>query len=51
MEVTGTIPQVFVQQYHKCGDKKIAVVQKDFGIWKPYTWKEQMGVREYANLK
>ena len=50
MEVTGTIPQVFVQQYHKCGDKKIAVVQKDFGIWKPYTWKEQYEIVKYFAL-
>jgi len=50
MEVTGTIPQVFVQQYHKCGDKKIAVVQKDFGIWKPYTWKQQYEIVKYFAL-
>jgi len=50
MEVTETIPQIFVQQYHKHGDRKIAVVQKDFGIWKPYTWQEQYEIVKYFAL-
>lgn len=50
MEVTDTIPKIFVQQYHKYGDEKIAVVQKDFGIWKPYTWKEQYEIVKYFAL-
>jgi len=50
MEVTDTIPKVFIQQYRKYGDEKIAVVQKDFGIWKPYTWKEQYEIVKYFSL-
>jgi len=41
MEAADTIPKLFQQQYKKYGDKKIAVVQKDLGIWQAYTWKEQ----------
>ncbi len=48
--VTETIPQVFLRQYQKYGDKKIAVVQKDFGIWKPYTWQEQYEIVKYFAL-
>ncbi len=47
MEVADTIPKVFAQKYHTHGDNKIAVVQKDFGIWKPYTWKDQYDIVKY----
>jgi len=50
MEIADTLPKVFLQQYHKYGDKKIAVVQKDFGIWKPYTWQEQYEIVKYFAL-
>lgn len=50
MEKADTIPKLFLQQYKKYGDKKIAVVQKDFGIWQPYTWKEQYETVKYFSL-
>lgn len=50
MEVADTIPKIFVQQYYKYGAEKIAVVQKDFGIWKPYSWKEQYEIVKYFAL-
>jgi long-chain acyl-CoA synthetase len=50
MEAADTIPKLFLQQYKKYGDKKMAVVQKDFGIWQPYTWKEQYETVKYFSL-
>jgi len=50
MEAADTIPKLFLQQYKKYGDQKIAVVQKDFGIWQPYTWKEQYEIVKYFSL-
>jgi len=41
VEIAETVPKLFLQQYKKYGDKKIAVVQKDYGIWQAYSWKEQ----------
>ncbi len=50
MEVADTIPKIFLEQYKKYGDKKIAVVQKDYGIWQPYTWKQQFEIVKYFSL-
>ena len=50
MEEAETLPKIFLKQYQKYGDNKIAVVQKDFGIWKPYTWKEQYETVKYFAL-
>jgi len=50
METADTIPKLFLQQYKKYGDKKIAVVQKDLGIWQAYTWKEQYETVKYLSL-
>ena len=50
MEVADTTPKLFLQQYKKYGDKKIAVVQKDYGIWQPYAWKEQYETVKYFSL-
>jgi len=50
MEVAYTIPKVFTQKYRTYGDNKIAVVQKDFGIWKPYTWKDQYDIVKHFAL-
>ena len=50
MEVVDTVPKLFLQQYKKYGDKKLAVVQKDYGIWQPYSWKEQHEQVKYFSL-
>jgi len=50
MEVADTIPKIFIQKYRTYGDNKIAVVQKDFGIWKPYTWKDQYDIVKHFAL-
>ncbi len=35
-----TIPKVFAQTAHKYGDHKVAMREKEFGIWRPITWTE-----------
>ena len=41
MEPMGrTLPQLLLHNYKFYGDKKIAMLKKDFGIWKVYTWKD-----------
>ncbi len=41
-----TLPKILVSNYKKYGDSRIAMRQKDFGIWNRYTWKEY-----YENVK
>ena len=50
MDEADTVPKLFLQQYKKYGDDKLAVVQKDYGIWQPYTWKEQFEYVKYFSL-
>lgn len=35
-----TLPKQFLDKVHKYGDRKIALRQKDFGIWQEFTWQE-----------
>ncbi|MFP4037860.1 MAG: AMP-binding protein [Desulfobacteraceae bacterium] len=48
MEITKdlTIPKLFVRQCKRYGEKKVAMREKEFGIWRPYTWKDY-----YDNVK
>ena len=41
-----TIPKVFLQSAKKYWDKKVAMREKEFGIWVPITWKQY-----YENVK
>jgi long-chain acyl-CoA synthetase len=41
-----TIPKLFLRQCRKYGDKKVAMREKEFGIWRPYTWQDY-----YENVK
>jgi long-chain acyl-CoA synthetase len=41
-----TIPKLFLQASRKYGDKKVAMREKEFGIWIPITWREY-----YENVK
>ncbi len=41
-----TIPKLFLQSAQKYGDKKVAMREKEFGIWVPITWKQY-----YENVK
>jgi len=48
IEVTKdlTIPKLFLQQCRKYGKNKVAMREKEFGIWRPYTWQDY-----YDNVK
>jgi long-chain acyl-CoA synthetase len=41
-----TIPKLFLQSANKYWDKKVAMREKEFGIWIPITWKQY-----YENVK
>lgn len=41
-----TLPKLLLRNYERFGDKQVAMRQKDFGIWREYTWKD-----EYENIK
>jgi len=48
IEVTDdlSIPKVWLDRCHRYGTKKVAMREKEFGIWKPYTWQDY-----YDNVK
>jgi long-chain acyl-CoA synthetase len=48
LEITKdlTIPKLFLQSAGKYGEKKVAMREKEFGIWVPITWKQY-----YDNVK
>jgi long-chain acyl-CoA synthetase len=35
-----TIPKLFIQQCRKYGKNKVAMREKEFGIWIPFTWQD-----------
>ncbi|RJR29637.1 MAG: long-chain fatty acid--CoA ligase [Desulfobacteraceae bacterium] len=41
-----TIPKLFLSQCRKYGEKKVAMREKEFGIWRPFTWQDY-----YENVK
>jgi long-chain acyl-CoA synthetase len=41
-----TIPKLFLKAVEKYGDRKVAMREKEFGIWVPMTWKQY-----YENVK
>lgn len=40
MSEPQTLPQYFLKRAQQCGDKKVALRQKEFGVWKEFTWQE-----------
>jgi long-chain acyl-CoA synthetase len=48
IEVTKdlTIPKLFLSQCKRYGTTKVAMREKEFGIWRPYTWQDY-----YDNVK
>ena len=44
MEITKTltIPQLFLDQAKRFGGDRIAMREKEFGIWRPITWKDYL---------
>ena len=41
-----TIPKLFLSQCKRYGNNKVAMREKEFGIWRPYTWQDY-----YENVK
>ncbi len=41
-----TIPKLFLSQCKRYGTTKVAMREKEFGIWRPYTWQDY-----YENVK
>jgi long-chain acyl-CoA synthetase len=48
-ESVKTFPRVLLDNAAKYGDRKIAIREKDYGIWQSYTWKGYLDeVRDFA---
>ncbi|MBW1680540.1 MAG: AMP-binding protein [Deltaproteobacteria bacterium] len=45
-----TIPKLFVRQCKKFGKNKVAMREKEFGIWRPYTWQDYYDNVKYLSL-
>jgi len=45
-----TIPKLFVRQCKKYGRKKVAMREKEFGIWVPFTWQDYYDNVKYLSL-
>ena len=45
-----TIPKLFLSQCRKYGDKKVAMREKEFGIWIPFTWRAYYENVKYLSL-
>ena len=45
-----TIPKLFVRQCKKYGNKKVAMREKEFGIWIPFTWQDYYDNVKYLSL-
>ncbi len=52
MEITQelTIPKLFFQQAQKYGSNKVAMREKEFGIWRPITWQDYLENVKYLSL-
>ena len=49
MNAPQTLPQYFLRQVHKYGAGKIALRQKELGIWREFSWQESYeNVRDFA---
>jgi len=45
-----TLPKLLKRNYEKYGDKKIAMREKDYGIWQPFTWKDSYEKVKFFSL-
>lgn len=45
-----TIPKLFLSQCKRYGAQKVAMREKEFGIWKPYTWEDYYNHVKYLCL-
>jgi long-chain acyl-CoA synthetase len=49
VEKLDTLPKHFLKRVRQYGDQKIALRQKDFGIWKAFTWQDSYAwVRDFC---
>ncbi|MFH0960365.1 MAG: AMP-binding protein, partial [Pseudomonadota bacterium] len=44
IEITSdlTLPKLFVSQTKKFGDSKVAMREKEYGVWLPVTWRQYL---------
>ena len=42
MRLPNTLPQALLAAHRKYGDRKVALRQKQLGIWRSYTWEESL---------
>ena len=45
-----TIPKLFVEKCKEYGDSRVAMREKEFGIWKPFTWQDYYDHVKYISL-
>jgi len=45
-----TIPKLFIKQCRKYGKNKVAMREKEFGIWIPFTWQDYYDNVKYLSL-
>ena len=45
-----TIPKLFLKQCRKYGKNKVAMREKEFGIWIPFTWQDYYDNVKYLSL-
>lgn len=50
MHEIDTLPKSFKQNYERYGNKKVAMREKDGGIWKSYTWSDYYHRVKYLSL-
>ncbi|MGH7362652.1 MAG: AMP-binding protein, partial [Candidatus Methylomirabilales bacterium] len=44
-----TIPRLFLQVAERYGDRKVAMREKEYGVWRPITWRQYLEhVRDLA---
>lgn len=48
--IPDTLPQLLRYHYQRFGNSKIAMREKDRGIWKPYTWSEYYSIVERLTM-
>jgi long-chain acyl-CoA synthetase len=49
MNIPQTLPQHFLQKVQQYGSRKIALRQKEYGIWREFTWHDSYeNVRDFA---
>ncbi|MFZ5572913.1 MAG: AMP-binding protein [Thermodesulfobacteriota bacterium] len=45
-----TIPKLFLRQAKRFGEKRVAMREKEFGIWRPITWRDYLDNVKYLTL-